>query len=115
MVITLADLVHPIKPGFNHWIAWNITPSRTIPAGIPKVSLIDTPIHIEQGIAYGKHCYRGPKPPCNWNHEYLFTLFTLDCVLEADDKSRKEEILKKAEGHILQKAELRVRYQRRHK
>ena len=92
-----------------------MTPSRTITAGIPKGSLIDTPIHMEQGIAYGKHYYRGPKPPCNWNHEYLFTLFTLDCVLEADDKSRKEEILKKAEGHILHKAELRVRYQRRHK
>ena len=115
MVITLDDLGHPIQPGYNHWIVWNITPSRTIPAGIPKGSLIDTPIHIEQGIEYGKHCYRGPKPPFNWNHEYLFTLYTLDCRLDADSNSRKEDIIKKAEGHILQKAELRGRYQRRHK
>ena len=48
MVITLDDLGHPL--------------------GIPKGSVIETPIHIEQGIAYGKHCYRGPKPPFNWSH-----------------------------------------------
>ena len=70
--------------------------------------------HIE-GIAYGKHCYRGPKPPFNWNHEYLFTLYTLDCTLEADEKSRKEDILKLAEDHILQKSELRGKYQRKHR
>ena len=70
---------------------------------------------MEQGIAYGKHCYRGPKPPFNWNHEYLFTLYTLDCTLEANEKSKKEDILKLAEGHILQKAELRGRYQRKHR
>ena len=31
-----------------------------------------------------------------------------------DEKSRKEDILKLAEGHILQKAELRGKYQRKH-
>ena len=56
-----------------------------------------------------------PKPPFNWNHEYLFTLYTLDCTLEADEKSRKEDILKLAEDHILQKGELRGKYQRKHR
>ena len=68
MVITLDDLGHPLEPGYNHWVAWNIKPADCIPGGIPKGSVIETPIHIEQGIAYGKHCYRGPKPPFNWNH-----------------------------------------------
>ena len=95
MVITLDDLGHPLEPGYNHWVAWNIKPADCIPGGIPKGSVIETPIHIEQGIAYGKHCYRGPKPPFNWNHEYLFTLYTLDCTLEADEKSGKEDILKR--------------------
>ena len=53
--------------------------------------------------------------PFNWNHEYVFTLYTLDCKLEASEKSKKEDILKLAEGHILQKAELRGRYQRKHR
>ena len=114
MVMMLDDLDHPLEPGYNHWIAWNITPTERIPGGIAKKSVVESPIHIEQGIAYGKHCYRGPKPPFNWNHEYMFTLYTLDCTLEAGEKSKKENILQLAEGHILQKAELRGRYQRRH-
>ena len=79
------------------------------------ITLDDLGHPLEPGIAYGKHCYRGPKPPFNWNHEYLFTLYTLDCTLEANEKSKKEDILKLAEGHILQKAELRGRYQRKHR
>lgn len=114
MVMTLDDLGHPLEPGYNHWIAWNIAPTERIPGGIAKGSIVESPIHIEQGIAYGKHCYRGPKPPFNWNHEYLFTLYTLDCTLEASERSRKEDILRFSQGHILQKAELRGRYQRRH-
>ena len=89
MVITLDDLGHPLEPGYNHWVAWNITPAECIPGGIARGSVIEKPIHIEQGIAYGKHCYRGPKPPFNWNHEYVFTLYTLDCKLEADERSKK--------------------------
>lgn len=114
MVMTLDDLGHPLEPGYNHWIAWNIAPTERIPGGIAKGSVVENPIHIEQGIAYGKHCYRGPKPPFNWNHEYVFTLYTLDCTLAASERSRKEDILQLAQSHILQKAELRGRYQRRH-
>ena len=111
MMITLDDLGHPLKPGYNHWIAWNIPPVECSPSGIAKGSVMEDPIHIEQGLAYGKHCYRGPKPPFNWNHEYVFTLYTLDCKLDADKNSKKEDILGLAEGHVLQKAELRGRYQ----
>lgn len=41
MVITLDDLGHPLQPGYNHWIAWNITPSACIPGGIAKGSIIE--------------------------------------------------------------------------
>ena len=114
MIMTLDDLGHPIKPGYNHWIAWNIPPVETIPSGIPTGCKNKEPIHIEQGIAYGKNCYRGPKPPFNWKHEYLFTLYTLDCRIQADGKAKKSDILRLARGHILQKAELRGYYQRKH-
>ena len=115
MILTLDDLGHPVKPGYNHWIGWNIAPVEQIPGGIAKGSVIVEPIHIEQGVAYGKHCYRGPKPPFNWKHEYLFTLYTLDCALQAYATARKPDILRLADGHILQKAELRGYYQRRHR
>ena len=55
------------------------------------------------------------RSPFNWKHEYLFTLYTLDYTLKANEKSKKEDILKLAEGHILQKAELRGKYQRKHR
>ena len=68
MVITLDDPCHPLESGYNHWVTWNITPAECISGGIARGSVVENPIHIEQGIAYGKHCYRGPKLPFNWNH-----------------------------------------------
>ncbi len=115
LVITLDDLGHPIQPGFNHWIAWNITPVNVVPESIPRGAIIDLPIHVEQGMAYGKHCYRGPKPPFNWNHRYVFTVYALDCFLELSENSDKEKVLAAAGGHILAQGELFGRYQRKHK
>lgn len=114
LVITLDDMGHPIQPGFNHWVAWNIPPIDVLPENIPKGALIEQPIHIEQGIAYAKHCYRGPKPPFNWNHEYRFTVYALDTTLDISTDSDKEAVLKAMEGHILQKGMLAGKYQRRH-
>ena len=34
--ISLLDLGHTLQPGYNHWIAWNITPAKRIPGGIAK-------------------------------------------------------------------------------
>ena len=31
LAIVMDDLDHPIQPGFNHWVAWNITPVNRIP------------------------------------------------------------------------------------
>ncbi len=36
MIITLDDLGHPVRPGYNHWVAWNISPVECIPGGIAK-------------------------------------------------------------------------------
>jgi len=69
MAITLDDNGHPLFPNYNHWLAWNFKPCRVIPSALPKGAVVEHPIHLEQGIAYGKHCYRGPKPPFNWNHK----------------------------------------------
>lgn len=114
MAVILDDLEHPIFPGYNHWLAWNLTPIDRIPQGLPKGAVIDTPIHAEQGLAYGKHCYRGPKPPFNWNHRYRFTVYTLDTMLSISTDSNKSELLRAMEGHMLQKGELYGSYQRKH-
>lgn len=115
MVITLDDLDHPIIPGYNHWVAWNIKPSSLIPEGLPKGEIIEEPIHIEQGIAYGKHCYHGPKPPFNWQHRYLFTIYTLDTILTLPTSSKKEDVLKAMESHIIQSGQFQGIYRRKRK
>ena len=114
LAITLDDLSHPLFPGFNHWVAWNITPLNVIPAHLPKGERIERPIHAEQGSAYGRHCYRGPKPPLNWNHEYCFTVYVLDKMLSLDGNSKKKDLLSAIEGHVLQIGRLNGKYQRKH-
>lgn len=115
MVITLDDLGHPIRPGYNHWVAWNIPPVNVLPEHLPRGAVLEQPFHIEQGLAYGKHCYRGPKPPLNWNHRYCFTVYAFDAMLNIDTDSDKETVLKAMDGHILQTGVLYGKYQRKHK
>lgn len=115
IVITLDDMGHPIIPGYNHWVAWNLPPVRVIPASLPKGSVLEQPLHIEQGLAYGRHCYRGPKPPFNWCHDYKFTVYTLDTKLSLSAEADKAAVLAAAAGHILQKGILVGKYQRKHR
>lgn len=115
LAIVMDDLDHPLQPGFNHWLAWNITPVSKIPGALPKGAVEDEPIHIEQGIAYGRHCYRGPKPPFNWKHRYRFTVYALNVKLQLTPESQKNDLLHAMDGHILAKGELTGKYQRKHR
>ena len=114
LAITLDDLGHPIRPGYNHWVAWNIPPASVLPEHLPKGAVVELPFHMEQGLAYGKHCYRGPKPPLNWNHRYRFTVYVLDALLHISTDSDKSTMLKAMEGHLLQTGVLYGKYQRKH-
>lgn len=115
LAITMDDLDHPIKKGYNHWLAWNIPPVRHIPGSLPKGEKIEHPIHAEQGIGYGKHCYRGPKPPLNQNHRYVITVYALDVQLDLDPDSKKAGLMKAIDSHVLAKGELTGKYQKKHK
>ena len=115
VAITLDDLGHPIHPGYNHWVAWNIPPTSVLPEHLQKGAVVEQPFHMEQGLAYGKHCYRGPKPPLNWNHRYCFTVYVLDAMLNISTNSDKETVLKAMDGHILQTGVLYGKYQKKHK
>lgn len=115
LAITLCDLSHPIFPGYCHWVAWNIKPASVIPEGLPAGACVEEPIKIEQGMAYGKHRYKGPRPPFNWNHKYLFTVYALDDMLSLSGDTDKKGLMKAIKGHVLQTGSLLGRYQRRHK
>lgn len=115
MAITLDDADHPLFPNYNHWVAWNIEPMKVIPEGLPRGAVVESPVHIEQGVAYGKHCYKGPKPPFNWCHKYIFTVYILDTKPDIGADSDKAALLRAINGHILQTGVLTGKYQKKRK
>ena len=105
IAIIMDDLGHPI-PAYNHWVIWNIPVMQVIPANLPHGNTIECFSDAVQGRGYGRHRYRGPKPPFNWSHRYQFTVYVLDCVLDLPSASKKRDLLKAMNGHILQQAAL---------
>lgn len=101
LVIALEDTSHPIKD-FTHWVIWNIPAAEYVPGSILAGETVPSLGGARQGRAYGNHRYAGPKPPKGKTHEYRFTVYALDCVLNAPPSSRKKKVLAEAAGHIIQ-------------
>lgn len=108
IAIMMDDLDIPIFKNYNHWIIWNIPVCNTIPEAISYGKQITKPFPAVQGIAYGKHQYRGPKPPkiIKSSHTYVFTVYVLDCMCELPPNTKKRQWLNAMENHIIQKASL---------
>ncbi len=105
LIIILEDLSHPMKD-FTHWIIWNIPAANVIPKALPAGKIVSTLNGAIQGIGYGFHCYAGPKPPKGKSHQYGFTIYALDCLLDLKASSTKRKVLSKASGHIIQKGKI---------
>lgn len=111
IAITLDDASHPFFPNYNHWVIWNLQVHPIIPEGIPKGKSVERLGGAVQGIAYGRHRYRGPKPPFHSTHVYVFTVYILDCKLNLPASKRKHDFLAVSQGHILQQATLSGKFQ----
>lgn len=110
IAITLDDASHPLFPNYNHWVIWNIAIQPVIPEAIAHGKFVEN-LGATQGIAYGRHRYKGPKPPQKSIHIYVFTIYTLDCAMDLDASCRKQDFVNNAEGHILQQATLTGKFQ----
>ena len=77
---------------WDHWVMWNI----------PLISKIEE--NSAPGIQglndFGQHNYGGPCPPSG-KHRYMFKLFALDVELSIDGNSKKNDVEKAMESHIL--------------
>lgn len=93
---------------------WNIPKTDVIPEALPKGAVISEPVIACQGIAWGKNRYRGPKQPffIRKEHQYVFTVYALDCRLDIPEKSNKRKLLGAMSGHILAEAEIVGKYKR---
>ena len=107
IALHMDDLSHPIK-GYNHWCIWDISPMNLIPSKIPEGKIISPLGGAVQGVGYGKHKYRGPKPPkfMKKPHKYIFYVYVLDSKLNLPSDSRKKDLLKAMDGHVIQQGEI---------
>jgi Raf kinase inhibitor-like YbhB/YbcL family protein len=107
----------PDAPGgtWVHWILIGIPPDLgKLPEGVESAA---RPGGLG-GAASGRNDfdhlgYGGPAPPRGPVHRYFFKLYALDANLALRSGATKAEVERAMKGHILAKAELMGRYQRK--
>lgn len=112
LALIMDDLDVPFVKAFNHWVIWNILPKCIIEKNIPYGP--ENPDGSKQGIGYGKNRYRGPHQPpfIHKAHRYHFSVYALDTLLNLPTFSKKEDLIKAINNHIIQKASLIGWYKR---
>jgi len=103
LVLALDD---PDAPSgtFDHWIVWNI------PVSTSKIAEDSVP-GIEGLNSARQQGYMGPCPPSG-THRYFFKVYALDSELNLSLNTRKKDVEKAMQGHVLAKGELMGLYHR---
>lgn len=96
-----------------HWVLWNLPATATgLPEGAEKSGQL--PAGTSQGTNdFRRTVYGGPCPPGSKPHRYFFKLYALDAVLSLKSGSKKKDLIKAMDGHILAEAELMGTYTRK--
>jgi len=91
---------------WDHWVIFNLPATlRGLAEGIPaQAELSDGS---RQGSnSFGRIGYDGPCPPSGQTHEYVFTLYAIDTLLDLNAGATKAQVLVAIEGHILDQSVL---------
>ena len=89
---------------WDHWIVWNISPTEKIEENsVPGTEGLNS---------FRRHSYGGPCPPFG-THRYFFKVYALDTRLAIEPNSKKKDVEKAIEGHILAKGEIVGLYKRK--
>ena len=106
------DIPETVKQNYGievweHWLVWNISPdTKEIKENsIPSVAVVG------RGTR-SLDIYTPPCPP-DREHRYFFKLYALDTVLDLDKNSGAADLEKAMAGHIIKKAELIGKYNRK--
>jgi len=94
---------------FIHWVAWNITPTDTIPSGIPKQAMVSVgKFRMMQGINdFGRVGYDGPCPPKGHGiHHYHFKVYALNAELDLKGNITADILKKYIDKHKLAETEV---------
>ncbi len=90
---------------WDHWIIWNIPPNTT------RLKESAVPPGILGTGTNGKTSYLGPCPP-DREHRYIFTLYALDTSISLPKGSKKEQLLRAMDSHIIKQTNLIGHYNR---
>lgn len=104
LAIIMVDLDIPFIREYPHWLIWNLPAKTEIPGAIPRGETLAELSGAVQGLAYGKHEYKGPRPPgfIRTRHRYDFTVYALDSMLAIHGNSNKKALQKAMEKHVIQ-------------
>jgi Raf kinase inhibitor-like YbhB/YbcL family protein len=98
--------------GWVHWVIYGI------PAGVHHIAeaVEDGPV-TDSGMVHGSSNfgtmdYRGPCPPQDSTHRYVFTLYALDTELDLEPGANEPELLAAMDGHILTQTVLAANFTR---
>lgn len=95
-----------------HWVVFDLPSTMTsLPEGVPPRATLE-PAGTQGINDFGNIGYGGPCPPSG-THNYVFTLYALDCKLGLKFRSTKDEVVSAMQGHILSQARLIGRYSRK--
>jgi Raf kinase inhibitor-like YbhB/YbcL family protein len=100
LVMDDPDAVEPAGKVWDHWIVWNIPPSRR------EIPQDWTPSEASEGRNdYGETGYDGPNPP-DREHRYRFKLFALDTSLDLPSDTDAERLEDAVDGYVLAETQL---------
>lgn len=112
--LVLHDPDAPRADGYTHWVVYNI------PAGVDHISE-NAPRRgklphggVQGNNDSGSAGYTGPCPPSG-THRYYFFLYALDQEVNLSPGAERAGLEAAMQGHVLAKAELMGRYQRKGK
>lgn len=91
---------------FDHWVVWNIDTS------VAAITQGETPPGVVGKNSGGGNAYFPPCPPTG-EHRYTFKLYALDTLLSLPAGSKKVDVERAMEGHVLDSTELIGRYKRK--
>lgn len=96
------DAMEPAGKIWDHWTVWNISPdTREIGEG-------ESP-GAEGMTDFGETGYGGPNPP-DGTHTYRFRVYAVDRKLDLPSASTKADVLEEIQGNIVDRAELKGKY-----
>lgn len=96
-----------------HWVLYDLPATVTsLPEDLPKSQY--APQGAKQGLNDFKHLgYGGPCPPPGKAHRYFFKLYALDTLPDLKPGSKKAEVERAMEKHVLAEGHLMGIYKRK--